>query len=81
MASIGRMTFDVQTRLTISEEMAERCLRLLEMYLTDNPNKRILETEGREGRRQLEIVTPTEAEWEAIYAHLDGTANGEGEKK
>ena len=71
----------MQTRLTISEEMAERCLRLLEMYLTDNPNKRIRETEGMEGRRQLDIVTPTEAEWEAIYAHLDGTANGEGEKK
>ena len=33
---VDNLTIDVTARLTISDETAERCLRLLEMYLNDN---------------------------------------------
>ena len=33
------LSFDVSARLTVSDETAERCLRLLEMWQEDNPDK------------------------------------------
>ena len=38
----SKVTVDVEARLTISDETAERCLRILEMWQEDNPDKRIL---------------------------------------
>lgn len=40
-----RMTVDVTARLTVPDETIERCLRLLEMWQEDNPDKYI---EGKE---------------------------------
>ena len=35
------LTIDVTTRLTVPDETIERCLRLLEMWQEDNPDKYI----------------------------------------
>jgi hypothetical protein len=36
---LQELNVDVTTRLTVSEQTAERCMRILEMYLQDNPEK------------------------------------------
>ncbi len=41
----NKWTIEVETKLTVSDESAERCLRILEMWQEDNPDKFI---EGRE---------------------------------
>ncbi len=41
MAKIDDLTINVTPRITVSDETAERCLRLLEMWQNDNPDKRI----------------------------------------
>ena len=45
MTQVGKITVNVDTRITVSDESAERCLRILEMWQEDNPDKYI---EGRE---------------------------------
>lgn len=40
-----RLTVDVIARLTVPDETIDRCLRLLEMWQEDNPDKYI---EGKE---------------------------------
>lgn len=49
MAKIDDLTINVTPRITVSDETAERCLRLLEMWQKDNPDKKI-EGEWMEGR-------------------------------
>ena len=39
------LTIEIDTKLTVSDESAERCLRLLEIWQEDHPDKYI---EGRE---------------------------------
>ena len=41
MAKIGKATVEVEAKITITDETVERCLRLIEMWLNDNPNKAI----------------------------------------
>lgn len=41
MAKLKDLTIDVTASLTVSDDMAERCLRLLEMWQADNPEKKI----------------------------------------
>lgn len=41
----NELTIEVETKLTVSDESAERCLKILEMWQEDNPDKFI---EGRE---------------------------------
>ena len=36
------ITVDVSVRMTVSDEMVRRCLRLLEMWQDDNPDKIII---------------------------------------
>lgn len=36
------LKIDINVNLSVSEEMAERCCRILEFYLDDNPDKRIM---------------------------------------
>ena len=36
------LTVEVIAKLTITDEMANRCLRLLEFWQNDNPNKHIV---------------------------------------
>ena len=40
-----RLTVDVTARLTVPDETIDRCLRLLEMWQEDNPDKYIEGTE------------------------------------
>ena len=37
-----KLSVDVSAKLTVSDETAERCLRLLEMWQEDNPDKNIV---------------------------------------
>lgn len=41
----NKLTVEVETKLIVSDESAERCLKILEMWQEDNPDKFI---EGRE---------------------------------
>lgn len=41
MGKLSKFTITMNAALTVSDEMAERCLRLLEMWQSDNPHKRI----------------------------------------
>lgn len=43
----NKLNIDVNARVTVSDDMAERCLRLLEMWQEDNPDKCIEFTETR----------------------------------
>lgn len=42
MMEAEKLTFKVLARLGVPDETAERCLRILEMWLDDNPDKQIL---------------------------------------
>ena len=55
MAKKTDLTIDVDARLSVSDETAERCLRLLEMWQDDNPGKRILQERRRDGSTRLWI--------------------------
>lgn len=51
MAKIEDVTIDVTAKLNISDETAERCMRLLEMWMDDNPGKTLLcDVEEADGR-------------------------------
>lgn len=45
MAKAEELLVEIKTALIVSDEMAERCLKLLEIWQTDNPDKYI---EGKE---------------------------------
>lgn len=62
MAKKIDLTIDVDARLTVSDETAERCLRLLEMWQDDNPGKRILQERQRDGSTRLWISGAAGAE-------------------
>lgn len=38
---IDALSIEVNAKLTIPDETVERCLKLVEMWLNDNPDKRI----------------------------------------
>lgn len=51
MAKIDDVTIDVTANLTIPDDTAERCLRILEMWMDDNPGKTLLcDVEEADGR-------------------------------
>lgn len=62
MAKKTDLTIDVDARLSVSDETAERCLRLLEMWQDDNPGKRILQERQRDGSTRLWISGSAGAE-------------------
>lgn len=41
------LSIEVNARITVSDAMAERCLRLLEMWQEDNPDKYIDKVETK----------------------------------
>lgn len=66
------LTIEVTAKLTVSDEMARRCLKLLEMWQNDNPDKyiqgeKLMTTDGirtyftivrrEEGKRDAETKT------------------------
>lgn len=42
MAKRDELTVEVSAKLTVSDETANRCMSLLEMWLDDNPDKTIV---------------------------------------
>lgn len=42
MAKVKDLTVTVNANLTVTDETAQRCLRLLEMWQADNPDKQVL---------------------------------------
>ena len=58
MAKIEDLTVEVRATVTVSDETAERCLRLLEMWQADHPDKRILGDRGPDGVIRYYIAPP-----------------------
>lgn len=50
------LTVEVRTTLTVSNEMAERCLRLLEMWQDDHPDAKILADQEPGGKIRFRLV-------------------------
>lgn len=42
MPKVDELTVNVQAKVAVSDETAERCLRLLEIWQEDNPTKNIV---------------------------------------
>lgn len=42
MKDKNELKIDIHVNMSVSEEMAERCCRILEFYLDDNPDKKIM---------------------------------------
>lgn len=51
----SNLTVDVEARLTVSDATAERCLRLLEIWMTDNDDKTIEAERLPDGRFEMRI--------------------------
>ena len=47
------LTIDVEARITVSNEMADRCLALLEMWQKDHCDQRLIATENADGSIHL----------------------------
>ena len=62
MAKKTDLVVDVDARLTVSDETAERCLRLLEMWQDDNPGKMIQQERRRDGSTRFWIYDAAGAE-------------------
>lgn len=55
--AINDVRINMTARITVSDEMAERCLRLLEMWQDDNADKKIIGERLSDGRTVFRIVT------------------------
>ena len=58
--AINDVHISVTANITVSDEMAERCLRLLEMWQDDNADKKIMGEKLSDGRTVFRIVTREE---------------------
>lgn len=52
----GELRADILAGASTDEEMANRCLRILEFYLNDHKEKNIKQKLGKDGSVILEIV-------------------------
>lgn len=57
MANLKDLTVTVNANLTVTDETVERCLRLIEIWQEDNPNKTI-QGEWIEGSRVRYGIIP-----------------------
>lgn len=64
MAKADQVTVNVNVNMTISDETARRCCRILEMWMEDNPDKKLI----------CEKVPTTTGYQHRI--HLEGESNG-----
>lgn len=55
--AINDVRIYVTANITVSDEMAERCLRLLEIWQEDNADKKIIGEKLSNGRTVFRIVT------------------------
>lgn len=49
------LSIEVQARVVVTDEMAERCLRLLEMWQDDNANAKIIGERQPDGRTRFHL--------------------------
>lgn len=57
MAAIDRMTIEIGATVGVKEEAVDRCLRILEWYLDDHPDKWLMaETTTADDKTRLRIV-------------------------
>ena len=42
MANLSNLSVTVNAKVSVPDETAERCMRLLEMWMDDNPDKTII---------------------------------------
>lgn len=54
MAIIDRLSVEVAATLTISDEMADRCLRMLEWWQNDHPEQFLIGTTADDGSTRFE---------------------------
>lgn len=57
MANMKDLTVTVNANITVTNETAERCLRLLEMWQADNPDKKIEGEWMEHNRVEFRIVS------------------------
>lgn len=74
------LTVEVKAKLTVSDETAKRCLKLLEMWWDDNPDADILcdttmQKDGISHKFRIERRNPTSV----IFRTMDGKAWNDGE--
>ena len=59
----GELSIDISAQLTVSDEMADRCLVLLEWWQKGNPNQRLMGETNADGSihlyREQKNDTPT----------------------
>ena len=55
----NEVTVDVNARLVVSDETAERCLRILEMWQNDNPLKGFCKERTKDGKIVFHMVDYT----------------------
>lgn len=55
MKSNQELSVDIHANLCVSDETACRCLRIIEFYLSDNRNKRIVAEQDKDGATRLRI--------------------------
>lgn len=65
--AINDVRISVTANITVSDEMAERCLRLLEIWQDDNADKKIIGEKLSDGRTVFRIVTREGLADEADY--------------
>lgn len=53
MAKINELPIDITARLTVSDEMADRCLALLEWWQNDHNEQRLMATTNADGSIHL----------------------------
>ena len=75
----SELTVEVKASLTVSDETAKRCLKLLEMWWDDNPDADILcdttmQKDGITHKFRIERRNPTNV----IFHAMDGKAWGDG---
>jgi len=76
----AELTVDVQAKLTVSDETAKRCLKLLEMWWDDNPDADIIcdtttQKDGISHKFSIERRNPTSV----IFRAMDGKTWSDGE--
>lgn len=78
--AINDVRISVTANITVTDEMAERCLRLLEIWQDDNADKHIVGKRQANGRTAFRIVTREEFADEAVDEIKSGEMEEEEEK-
>ena len=78
MKKVSSVTVGIKT--DISESTANLCLRLLEVYLNNNPSMVVIPCEYANGEVCLELVDSEEVDLDEIYDQLFEDSDDEDDK-